>query len=129
MPKQIMRLFVASEMEAAAVWGNIRRPEALDELLLSVKGGWEFGIELVKLMDNKAHLRLKMYSDSWKALTDAPEIFQVLARFDRQHERDRDEREVWLELIAALEEVGLKRQKPEPREMPKPVVCQSCGRP
>lgn len=127
MSKLIKRLFVASEMEGAGIWANVRKPDALDEILLSVKGHWEFSIELIKLMDNEGHLRLKMFSDSWRALTEAPEVFKVLSGFHSKGERDG--RLVWPELIRALEGVGWQKQKPEPREMPKPPVCAACGRP
>ena len=125
------KLYVHSEMVAAGVWANIKRPDMLDELFVNCKRDgetvFEFGIELTLLQQNKGAMVTRIYSDTWNAFTEDPKLFKLLAKFTMPS--DRDDRETWPKLIEALEEAGWKKEKPEPREMPKPLVCEKCGRP
>jgi hypothetical protein len=132
--KLIKKMYVYSEMEAAGVWLPISagRQDRLDEILLSLAhkdGGckWEFGIELILLQTEKCAMRLRMFSDAWQALKQAPEIFEVISEFSRPS--GEDDRKVWPRLITALQFAGWKKVKPEPREIPNPPVCHACGRP
>ncbi len=126
------RMFVHSEMVAAGVWANVNKPDMLDEIFLSLgykEGGceWEFGIELRLLQGNHAAMLVRIFSDSWRAFKEAPEIFAVLTKFAKPSSAD--DRETWPKLIEALDAAGWKKEKPEPRELPKPPVCHACGRP
>lgn len=129
--KGIKKLYVASEMMKAGVWGPMIKKDDLDEVHItfaSPEGGcfWEFSIALRLLSDNHAAFLLKMYGDSWMALGEAPEVFKVVQQFASKSQEDN--REAWPKLIQALEKVGWNREKPEPRELPTPVICSKCGR-
>ena len=128
----VKRMFIFSEMVEAGVWAYVNKPDILDEILLSLgrkEGGcvWEFGIELRLLQGNHAAMVTRAFSDSWQAFKDAPEIFEVLTKFAQPSSND--DREAWPKLIEALDKAGWKKEKPEPRELPKPLVCEKCGRP
>lgn len=130
--KTVKKLYVGSEMIKAGVWGQTLAKDDLDEIyctLAAEEGGcmWDFRIVLRRLHNDHAAMLLNMFSDSWKALGEAPEIFKVLERFASKSQKD--DREAWPKFIQALEDVGWKREKPEPREKPKPTVCYACGRP
>lgn len=128
-PEYEKRLIVYSEMIKAGRYPprGSDSDNWLDELNMakaSPGGGclWEFNIRLIELA-GKGALQLQMFADSWEAFEEAPEVFEVLRMYAKEH--GSDDRAVWPDLIADLEKVGWKREHAEPREGRK---CRECGK-
>lgn len=125
------KMFVTSEMIEGREWPPmIKMKDEIDSILLTLKapeGGcaWEFRIVLEDLT-KKATPKVVAWNDSWKAFKDAPEIFEVLGRFQEEGHRDFSDR--WPKLIAALEAAGWERVKPVPVTDKWPEPCRTCGK-
>lgn len=122
-------MYVHSEMVAARHWAPSTRPDDLDSVMLSLKhkdGGckWEFEVELMRL-GGKGAMRVKLFSDSWIAIKEAPEAFEVFAEFQDKHDGDDTPR--WPLLLKALEKAGWERFVAPEKEAAPPTICQSCG--
>lgn len=132
MKRGIKKLYVHSEMVASGEWANIKKPDELDELTLSLqaKGGgchWEFSIKL-EMLQKRPAMCVKMWNDSWEAFAEAPEVFEILRKY-KDETTYRDDSTVWSNLIEDLENAGWKRVKPKKlKKQRAPELCDKCGR-
>ena len=128
---QTKRMFVAVEMMASGEWpNNMLETGVIDEVTLSLGTNgngfeWEFGIKLIRLGD-RAAMKVGIFSDAWRAFTEAPEIFKVLREFGADSGKDDEPR--WPRFLLALEAAGWKRVRPEPRKAQESKACTVRGK-
>lgn len=86
---------------------------------------YEFGLYLEKLGGRRT-MKLRLFDDSFKALIECKEVWEILVKYHTNDEAAED----ILELVAKdLVRARWKRIKPEPREtLPAPDRCHACGR-
>src|ERR1044072_5265563 len=119
-------------MITAGEWGNIKPAGIVDEITLSYhdeerKLKWELGIEMVEFREGDRSMRVRMYSDSWRAYKENREVFEVLNEFAGPSQRD--DRGVWDAMIERLQAAGWTRVKPQAKEPARELCCTSSGRP
>lgn len=122
---------VYSEHFKAGVYPPLTR-DVNDELNFRVKKGehtdFEFMLKFENLGSHGA-LRLEIFDDAFKAFTQCPELFRVLASYHQDVHAKKDLPEDILEKIAKdLEKIGWTRKVPSPEAIKRCIpVCPTCG--
>lgn len=107
----------------------------IDAINFSVSDGpkndgflYEFHIALVQWRDGRCAMQARVYSDSWRAYADCPEVWELLASMHRCFEDGNYSRkgpEVFDDLVSRLEKAGWKNEgRLHPRYY---RVCRECG--
>jgi hypothetical protein len=126
----IKTMYIQSEHVDARRWIAPSDPDDLDRLMMTnkAKGGgcyWEFTIRLERL-SGKASMKIEAWNDAWIAFKEAPEVFEILAKYQREGRED--DAPLWPKLIEDLKKAGWKHEKPEPVESRIKHKCPACGK-
>lgn len=85
---------------------------------------YEFSV-MIERVGGRAALTLRLFNDSWKAFTDCPEVFNILARLHDDGRRGATKKDFDF-LCGELERAGWRRHRPTRKE-PEIRKCESCG--